>query len=136
MPRAARSGTLAAVSPRSITLASRLALAVTVSVILWLATTDRPPPGLAQVSDKLNHAAAFLVLAALADRAFPASGFAAAKIVPLLAFGVAIEVIQSFLPFREASLMDVAADAAGLVLYGVARPLVLRFPMLWPPANG
>jgi VanZ family protein len=34
----------------------------------------------------------------------------------LLAFGVAIEVAQSFAPDREASALDVLADAAGIAL--------------------
>ena len=123
-------------SPRTITAAARLALVAAVAIITWVATTDRPPPALAGFSDKLEHAAAFLALGLLADRSFPATRFGAAKILALLAFGVAIEAVQHFLPHRDASLLDIAADVAGIALYAVARPLFLTIPLLRPPASG
>jgi VanZ family protein len=124
------------VNPRSITAASRLALAAAVAAITWLATTDRALPELAGVSDKLNHVLAFLALGLLADRSFPQARFGLAKAVALLAYGVAIEAVQSFLPWREASLPDILADAAGIALYAAARPLFLMIPVLRPPPNG
>ena len=60
----------------------------------------------------------------------------AAKILALLAFGLAIEVVQHFLPHRDASLLDIAADVAGIALYAAARPLFLTIPLLRPPASG
>jgi VanZ family protein len=124
------------VSPRSITAAARVALLVAVAAVAWLATTDRAVPGLERLSDKVSHASAFLVLALLAERSFPEGRFGAAKVLGLLAFGAAIEVVQYFLPYREASFLDLAADAAGIALYAAARPLLLRIPVLQPPAKG
>jgi VanZ family protein len=124
------------VSPRSITSASRLALAAAVAAITWLATTSLPPPGLEGISDKLQHVAAFLVLGLLADRSFPKTRFGLAKIASLLAYGAAIEAVQYFLPWREASLPDILTDAAGVALYAAVRPLLLMIPVFRPPPNG
>ena len=123
-------------SPRSITAASRLALAVAVAAISWLATTQRTLPELAGFSDKLNHVIAFVALGLLVDRSFPRAGFGLAKVSSLLAYGVGIEAVQSFLPWREASLPDILADAAGIAIYAATRPLFLMIPLFRPPPNG
>jgi VanZ family protein len=82
--------------------------------ILWLALRPHAPgPDWFEHADKLRHAGAFLVLWWLGRRAgVPAMGLAAG----LLGFGVLIEGLQSLTPDREASLADIAADAAGLAL--------------------
>ena len=77
-----------------------------------------------------------LVLGLLADRSFPRTRFGLAKIAALLAYGAAIEAVQYFLPWREASLPDILADAAGIALYAATRPLFLMIPVFRPPPNG
>jgi VanZ family protein len=127
---------LTGVNPRSVTAAARIGLVVAVAAISWLATTDSAVPGLEHSSDKANHAVAFLVVSLLADRSFPETRFGIAKILAVLAFGVAIEVVQYFLPYRDASFLDVVADAAGIALYAMARPLLMRIPLLRPATKG
>lgn len=101
---------------------ARLALAVCLTIISVLAfapLTADPGTG----HDKLNHLLAFGVLAWLADLAFPGpgpdpwSGWGLAKWVGLLGYGLFIETVQFFLPYRDFSLWDLAADAAGLLGY-------------------
>lgn len=96
----------------------RLALAACLLAIAFLAFA---PPSQAPGTpfDKLNHVLAFAVLAWLADLAYPGSGRARSRWTLLLAYGLAIEVIQGFLPYREFSLADLAADAAGILCYGI-----------------
>jgi len=85
-----------------------------IGVITWLAVAPLHVP---QVNpdwgDKVNHAAAFAVL-------FVAGYLTHRRIfclwAGLVAYGVFIEVLQSFLPFRFASAEDVAADIAGIAL--------------------
>jgi VanZ family protein len=113
-----------------VTFVARVSLAIAVGAILYLATTRQPLPDIATLSDKANHALAFLVLALLADFSLPRARFGLAKAAALLAFGVAIEAVQHFLPWREASAMDVVADLAGIALYAVAAPFVTRLPLL------
>lgn len=87
-------------------------------------------PGLDHVSDKLEHAAAFYVLALLLDFSTPRTAYRLRKALPLMAYGIALEVVQYFLPYREFSLLDMAADAAGLSLYGLSVPWLRRAPLL------
>ncbi|MBP9603834.1 MAG: VanZ family protein [Chromatiaceae bacterium] len=69
--------------------------------------------------DKANHILAFLVLAGLADLAYPgpAPGRGWGKWVSLLAYGLLIETVQRFLPYREFSGWDLVADGIGIWLY-------------------
>lgn len=64
-------------------------------------------------ADKLRHAAtfAFLWLLGMRARFRPLS-----MALLLLAFGVGIEVAQSFTPDHEASAFDVLADMVGIAL--------------------
>ncbi len=107
----------------------RLGLALVLVGIAWLALTPSAPTMPGQ-SDKLGHLLAFLTLAFLADFAFPRRGFDANKVLPLLGFGLGIELIQSTLPHRFGSVADLLADAAGLALYALLLPLLRRQPLL------
>ena len=104
----------------------RLLLAIALSVIFYLATTDREIPGVEDINDKVEHVFAFSVLALLADFSWPQSGFGAVKFLSLLAYGGSIEITQYFIPYRECSLFDLGADAAGLLLYGLMVPLLMK----------
>ena len=121
---------------RTLVALARVALVAAVTAISFLAFTDLAIPVVASLPDKLNHATAFAVLALLADYGFPTPRFGAAKILALAAYGVAIEAVQSFLPHRQASLLDLVADAAGIGLYALCVPLLLRIPVLRRPAKG
>ena len=105
----------------------RLALAsclVGIGVLAFAPLASDPGTG----NDKLNHLLAFGVLAALADHSFPSPGPGQGwgKWASLLGYGLFIEVVQSFLPYREASGWDLLADGAGIGLYVVAVRLVAR----------
>ena len=113
-----------------VTFVARVSLAIAVGSILYLATTPDPPPDLARISDKLNHLFAFGVVSFLADLSLPARRFDLPKAAAVFAFGMAIEAIQHFLPWREASAADLVADAAGIGLYAVMAPFVMKLPLL------
>jgi VanZ family protein len=99
--------------------AFRLALMVCVLVISYLAFA--PVEQLPETpSDKLDHFLAFAVLAWLADRSFPGRQWEVRRSFLLLGYGLLIELVQYFLPVRECSLLDLAADAAGILCYGAA----------------
>lgn len=84
------------------------------AAVTWLAlapiTTPMPDTGW----DKANHALAFAVLAGLGRPCWPRAGWKLAA--ALLAYGIAIEVAQSFTPTRTGDPLDVLADAAGLAI--------------------
>ncbi len=107
----------------------RLVLASNVMVITWLATTGQEMPAVASIWDKANHFVAFLVLSALLDFSQPRWPFGGVKILLLLAYGLAIELVQYFLPLRYFSLADLLADAVGIVVYISLLPLLRRSPL-------
>jgi VanZ family protein len=106
------------------TLTYRLMLAAALLAITYLATTSRQIPILENVDDKIIHVAAFYVLGLLADVSWPASGFRLPKALALLGYGLAVEIMQYFLPHRTFSLFDLGADAVGLLIYATSVPLL------------
>lgn len=96
----------------------RLGLWVCLAIITFLAFAPMASdPGTGH--DKANHILAFLVLAGLADLAYPGPvpGLGWSKSVSLLAYGLFIETVQYFLPYRESSGWDLVADGIGIWLY-------------------
>jgi VanZ family protein len=72
---------------------------------------------------------AFYALALLVDFSFPQTGFNRVKTLSLLGYGLAIETIQYFLPYRSFELLDLGADAVGLFAYGISIPVLRRLPL-------
>jgi VanZ family protein len=116
--------------PRHIVLACRILFAATIVTITGFALTDEALPLVQNVSDKLQHAAAFFTLALLLDFSLPDRPFGVAKLGALLAYGVALELAQMLTEARDPSLGDVVADLAGLLVYAGSVPLLRRVPLL------
>jgi VanZ family protein len=104
-------------------------LVVGLALVAWLALSPAPPVQ-PQVSDKLLHAGAFLGLAWLADFGWPDADYWLPKALPLLGYGAAIEIAQAGISARSAEWGDLAADAAGLVVYVLLTPGLRRLPYL------
>ncbi len=96
---------------------ARLALGLALLVITYMALT--PVPDLLQqsVNDKLGHALAFVLLSFLSHAGWPKRAFGWRHGLPLLAYGVALECLQYFVPGRYFSFLDMLADAAGIAAY-------------------
>jgi VanZ family protein len=86
-----------------------IALAGILVIALW--PSGHGPDWFPQ-ADKLRHALAFIALWAIGRRAGLRPSWALG--LGLMAFGIGIEVAQSFTPDREASAADVLADALGI----------------------
>ena len=112
------------------TRAARIAqvlLVLAIGVILWLALSANPPRAAGLFDfDKLNHLAAFFVLALLAEYAFPSATISALKLLPLLGFGLLIEVLQYWVGYRYFEWSDVVADAVGIAAFSVLRGVLRR----------
>jgi VanZ family protein len=95
----------------------RALLALLLAVITWLALSPAPPKSVDLGWDKANHLLAFASLAFSAVWALwqrPRQWIW--LVLALLAYGIGIEIAQSFLPPREADWHDVVADGAGIAL--------------------
>jgi len=96
-----------------------------VAAVCYLALTPAPPRALDTGWDKANHALAFAAMALSASFGFPASRLR--KLIPLLAllfFGVAIEVLQLWVPSRSSDWHDVLADVVGIAAGALLARLV------------
>ena len=77
------------------------------------------------IYDKLQHLAAFVCLGFLADNAFPKIEFLWKIAIVIFAYGVLLEITQSFLPHRTFALSDLFANAVGLFVYYILQKIVV-----------
>ena len=68
-------------------------------------------------ADKVLHASAFFVLSFLLNRASSSMAKRIRNMLSLLAFGILIEILQSFTGYREVSVADVLADLIGILFF-------------------
>jgi VanZ family protein len=108
----------------------RIALAVALVVTMYLATTRQAFPVIDGVNDKVKHVFAFYVLTLLADYSTPKIRFSLSKGLAILSYGLLIEVVQHFLPYRTFSLFDLAADGIGITAYALSQPVITRLYIL------
>jgi VanZ family protein len=117
---------------RHFRLAARIALALALAAITLLALMPAPEVPVTTFWDKADHVIAFVVLALLAVAAFPQLSPGRQLVPALLGYGASLELIQSLLPTRSGSLLDLAADAVGVAL-GLGLIALLQ-PRLAPKA--
>jgi len=115
---------------RFLKIEGRLLLFICIVMISRLALLPLSPNLSEGISDKLLHFLAFYLLSLLVDFAFPKTSFNALKIFFLLGYGIAIEIAQSFFPYRSCSFADIGADAAGIAVYLLSVPLLKRIPFI------
>ena len=103
--------------------ASRLALTFCILGVSCLAFAPLIEPPLFSY-DKANHVFAFAVLAWLVELSWPNRPLAV-RWGLLLGYGMLIELVQSQLPYREFSLLDIVADGVGILCYQAGKALVM-----------
>ena len=94
---------------------SQIIFLISIVAIEYLATTSLVIKPIENSWDKANHFIAFFTLYVALSLGYPKLEVVK-KVALLLAFGLQIEIVQYFLPNREFSLLDVFADAVGIVL--------------------
>jgi len=91
----------------------------------WVATRHLEfPPGIS-INDKLIHIIVFFGFALLMDLSTSRHPFWLWKGLPLLIYGIVIEIMQYFSPVRTFSILDWLADFTGVVLYFMVKLAVL-----------
>ncbi|MBW9269767.1 MAG: VanZ family protein [Candidatus Thiodiazotropha sp. (ex. Lucinisca nassula)] len=101
-------------------------LAISLVAICFLAFTPQQIAAVSSLNDKLSHTLAFLYLALLCDFSWPEAEWNFTKALSLLGYGLFIETVQAFLPHRFFSLLDLAADGLGLMIYSMMLPGLMR----------
>lgn len=105
--------------------------------VSWQALRSNPGSSNFSQLDKLQHLFAFVALAASSALAMAparrgnllwAQGWALAGV--WLLYGALIEVMQAFIPGRQASWLDLLADAAGIALGLALAQSLRRWPVL------
>jgi VanZ family protein len=95
----------------------------------WLALTPKPPEITPMVSsDKVRHALAFCLLLLLARKAWPKASLWLRLFLPLLSYGLLIEIMQHQLPPRSFEWLDLAADGVGLLCAALVPAWVFHSP--------
>jgi len=106
---------------RSGIIACRILLFLALVVTTYATTTaELTHPAVTSVNDKFAHFATFFILSMLADLSFQKRGFDWTIWIPLTFYGLLIEIIQYHIPYRSFSLLDWAADAGGVLIYGLS----------------
>ena len=96
-------------------------------VVSYLALTPAPPQSIDLGWDKLNHMTAFATLAAVGCLSFAASSrHRIMVLLGLFTYGVAIEIIQFFLPGRSCEWGDLFADSIGITFGALVALFLLR----------
>ncbi len=101
-------------------------------MVTWQALSPQPAQATLLINDKLGHFFVFLILAVIADHAYATTFFNWNKFAWLISYGIAIEILQYYIPGREFSLLDIAADTAGLLVYSILTKTVIH-RTLTPP---
>ncbi|HKK56118.1 VanZ family protein [Marinobacter sp.] len=93
----------------------RTTLVISAVAIMYLATTSQPYPVPSLQHDKINHLLAFIQLTVVSRLAWPDLSRTWIAL-GVIGFGLVIELTQAQLPYREFSLLDLAADGAGVAI--------------------
>ena len=105
---------------------NRAAFLIALAAVEYLATTSQHISLVESLWDKFNHFFAFSVLYLLLSLGFARLSFWQ-KAALLLLFGMQIEIVQSFLPARCFSMLDVVADTIGIIMGAGVFSLLRRY---------
>jgi VanZ family protein len=99
---------------------SRVLFVLGVGVLIWLSLA--PPRGLPPISvwDKLNHFLAYGTVATFGLGGYTGRRALRVVVPGLILLGVILEVLQYFVPGRDASVLDMLANALGCLAAAVA----------------
>ena len=95
-----------------------------VAAILWLSVTPRPPDLGVEHGDKLGHFLAYGAVTLWFGQLYPRLATRAAYAAGFIAMGIALEFVQRWLGYRSFEVLDMVADAIGVVLGWTAASVV------------
>ncbi len=97
-------------------------------VVVAVLSVIPSPDNVVEVSDKSAHFIVYFITALLCYVAFRREGvsFLFLSGTAVFLYSVAMEVVQSFLPYRDFSTADMVANAAGIVFFFLVWTLYFR----------
>jgi VanZ family protein len=98
-----------------------------VAAIFWLSLTPRPPTIDIEQGDKLGHFGAYGLLMLLFCQVYDQRRTRLAYASGFIAMGIAIEFLQRMTGYRTFDVLDMAANATGVILGWAAAALLDRF---------
>ena len=111
------------------TLVARLGFWLTLAAITVLSLLPLQFAVKSGVSDKIEHLVAYAALCAFGHIGHPRRPAPFALVLAVIAYGIAIEIAQSFIPGRMMSGWDIVANTAGAIIgLGLSWLLLKRFP--------
>ena len=105
---------------------ARILLGLDLIAVSALAFMPGPEVPMTTHWDKGDHTLAFFSLSLLARLAWPRQPFWRIALA-LVGYGVFIEIVQAFLPTRDAEALDVLADSTGIALFVFCAWLYRKF---------
>ena len=87
-----------------------------VAMIVWLSVTPRPPDIGIEQGDKLGHFGAYATTTFWFCQLYRRRPTRIAYAAGLIAMGIAIEFVQRWLGYRSFEVLDMVADAIGVLL--------------------
>lgn len=78
------------------------------------------------INDKIAHGITFFILTLLISRGYP-DNYGLLMLLYIAAFGLLIEGVQYFIPWRSFSVADWFADIAGILVYHILHIVRVRF---------
>jgi len=110
----------------SFKISTRILILTLMIVGAWVATRTLNFPETMELNDKVIHIVVFFGFAVLMDLATSRHPFWLWKGLPLLIYGIIVEVMQYYSPDRSFSLLDWVADFSGILLY-----FLIKHTLLW-----
>lgn len=117
-----------------LTRTARIFLALSLAGITALSLVPVTGSLAVNIWDKAQHAGAYIYLTLLVWAAATPRRLTLRHAAALMAYGIGIEVIQAGLPWRSFSLLDMAANAAGIAMGGAFTLLLTALGALKRPA--
>ncbi len=90
-------------------------LTISILVFSYLFFSQQSLPQNIPNSDKYGHIIVFFCLSVLIYKCFNIARIW--QVLILVSYGIAVECVQHFIPYRSGGLDDVAADALGVALF-------------------
>ena len=111
---------------KPILLSFRIILAISIASIFFLATIELMPSSDNFINDKLLHFGCFVYLTILASLAKIVNQDFWLYVI-VLSYGILIEMVQLYLPYRSFEFLDILADFSGILFTSFFLKFVKNF---------